>query len=131
MDALGILGFVFGIMGLLAYCSQSELKKRIKRIEDELAATKGSSYAISKESLCKLASANIGKQVEISFKEDCWDPDVISYGNTKGKNVIMDADNDWIAVEITTPKKVINKIFRIDSIDGLTITDGSRAFRVS
>ncbi|MCR5739257.1 MAG: hypothetical protein K6G43_05520 [Lachnospiraceae bacterium] len=123
MDALGILGFVFGIMGVLAYCSQSELKKRIKRIEDELAGVKGSSYAVSRESLFKLASANIGKQVEISFKEDCWDTDVISYGNTRGKNVIMDADHDWIAVEISTPKKKINKIFRIDSIDGLTMVN--------
>ncbi len=56
----------------------------------------------------------------ISFKEDCWDPDVLTYGNTKGKNVIMDADDNWILVEITTPKKVILRIFRLDSIDGLT-----------
>ena len=72
----------------------------------------------------ELREENIGQQVKISFKEDCWDSDVISYGNTKGKNVILDADENWILVEITTPKKTLQKIFRIDSIDGLTLVKG-------
>ena len=46
---------------------------------------------------------------------------MISYGNTKGKSVILDVDENWILVEITTPKKTLQKIFRIDSIDGLTL----------
>ena len=46
---------------------------------------------------------------------------VISYGNTKGKNIILDADENWILVEITTPKTTVQKLFRIDSIDGLTL----------
>ena len=121
MDALTYVAFVFGIMGMLAFCSQADLKKRIKRLEDELSSTKGSSYSISKESLCKFAKENIGQQVKISFKEDCWDSDVISYGNTKGKNIILDADENWILVEITTPKTTVQKLFRIDSIDGLTL----------
>ena len=121
MDGLVYVALVFGLMGVFAFCSQSELKKRIKRLEDELASTKGSSYAISKESLYKFAKENIGQQVKISFKEDCWDSDVISYSNPKGKNVILDADENWILVEITTPKKTLQKIFRIDSIDGLTL----------
>ncbi len=124
MDGLVYVALVFGLMGVFAFCSQSDLKKRIKRLEDELASTKGSSYALSKESLAKFARENIGQQVKISFKEDCWDSDVISYGNTKGKNVILDADENWILVEITTPKKTLQKIFRIDSIDGLTLVKG-------
>ncbi len=124
MDGLVYVALVFGLMGVFAFCSQSDLKKRIKRLEDELASTKGSSYALSKESLAKFAKENIGQQVKISFKEDCWDSDVISYGNTKGKNVILDADENWILVEITTPKKTLQKIFRIDSIDGLTLVKG-------
>ena len=61
-------------------------------------------------------------RVKISFKEDCWDSDVITYGNTKrGKNVILDADDNWILVEVTTPKNTLQKIFRLDSIDGLTL----------
>ena len=121
MDGLVYVALIFSLMGMMAFCSQSDLKKRIKRLEDELASTKGSSYALSKESLCKFAKENIGQQVQISFKEDCWDSDVISYGNTKGKNVILDVDENWILVEITTPKKTLQKIFRIDSIDGLTL----------
>ena len=121
MDGLVYVALVFSFMGMMAFCSQSELKKRIKRLEDELASTKGSSYAISKESLYKFAKENIGQQVKISFKEDCWDSDVISYGNTRGKNVILDADENWILVEITTPRKTLQKLFRIDSIDGLTL----------
>ncbi len=124
MDGLVYVALVFGLMGVFAFCSQSDLKKRIKRLEDELASTKGSSYALSKESLAKFARENIRQQVKISFKEDCWDSDVISYGNTKGKNVILDADENWILVEITTPKKTLQKIFRIDSIDGLTLVKG-------
>ena len=124
MDGLVYVALVFGLMGVFAFCSQSDLKKRIKRLEDELASTKGSSYALSKESLAKFARENIGQQVKISVKEDCWDSDVISYGNTKGKNVILDADENWILVEITTPKKTLQKIFRIDSIDGLTLVKG-------
>ena len=124
MDGLVYVALVFGLMGVFAFCSQSDLKKRVKRLEDELASTKGSSYALSKESLAKFARENIGQQVKISFKEDCWDSDVISYGNTKGKNVILDADENWILVEITTPKKTLQKIFRIDSIDGLTLVKG-------
>ncbi|MBP5417497.1 MAG: hypothetical protein J6Y58_08235 [Clostridiales bacterium] len=124
MDGLVYVALVFGLMGVFAFCSQSELKKRIKRLEDELASTKGSSYALSKESLANFAKENIGQQVRISFKEDCWDSDVISYGNTKGKNVILDADENWILVEITTPKKILQKLFRIDSIDGLTLVKG-------
>jgi len=120
MDTFGILGFIFGLMGFMAFLSESDLKKRIKRLEDELSQIKGTSFSVSKESLAGIASGYIGKQVKISFKEDCWDPDVLTYGNTKGKNVIMDADDNWILVEITTPKKVILRIFRLDSIDGLT-----------
>lgn len=120
MDTFGILGFIFGLMGFMAFLSESDLKKRIKRLEDELTQIKGTSFSVSKESLAGIASGYIGKQVIISFKEDCWDSDVLTYGNTKGKNVIMDADDNWILVEITTPKKVILRIFRLDSIDGLT-----------
>lgn len=48
--------------------------------------------------------------------------DVITYGNTKrGKNVILDADDNWILVEVTTSKNTLQKIFRLDSIDGLTL----------
>ncbi len=121
MESFGYIGFVFGIFGLMAFCSLSELKKRIRRLEDELASTKGTSYSLSKESLAKLASEYKDKQVKISFKEDCWDSDVITYGNTKGKNVILDADENWILVEIITPKKEVQKLFRLDSIDGLTL----------
>ncbi len=120
MDTFGILGFIFGLLGFMAFLSESDLKKRIKRLEDELSQIKGTSYSVSKESLGKIAYGYIGKQVDISFKEDCWDPDVLTYGNTKGKNVIIDADDNWILVEITTPKKVLLRIFRLDSIDGLT-----------
>ena len=122
METFGYIGFVFGLFGFIAFCSQSGLKKRIKRLEDALAQTKGTSFAISKESLAKIASDYVGQRVKISFKEDCWDSDVITYGNTKrGKNVILDADENWILVEVTTPKNTLQKIFRLDSIDGLTL----------
>lgn len=121
MEVMGTLGFVFGILGFLAFCSQSSLKSRIKRLEDELSSMKGSSYSLSRESIAGYASQNKGKRVKISFKEDCADTDVIMYGNTKGSNVILDSDDSWILVEITSPKKTVRKLLRIDSIDGLTL----------
>lgn len=121
MEAMGIIGFVFGILGFTAFCSQSSLKSRIKRLEDELSSMKGSSYSLSRESIAGYASQNKGKRVKISFKEDCADTDVIMYGNPKGSNVILDSDDSWILVEITSPKKTVRKLLRIDSIDGLTL----------
>ena len=121
MEVLGYLGFVFGLLGFMAFCSLSDLKNRIKKIEDELASVKGTSYSISKESLAKLDLEYNNQQVQISFKEECWDSDVISYGNAKGKNIILDADDNWLLVEITTPKNTVDKLFRLDTIDGLTL----------
>ena len=121
MEVLGYMGFVFGLLVFLAFCSLSDIKNRISKIEDELAATKGTSYSLSKESLAKLALDYKNQQVLISFKEDFWDSDVISYGNTKGKNIILDADDNWLLVEITTPKNTVDKLFRLDTIDGVTL----------
>lgn len=97
------------------------MKKRIKRLEDELSSTKGTSYSLSKEALAKLAAEYKNNRVKIEFKEDCWDSDVITYGNTKGKNVILDSDESWILVEITTHKTTLRKLLRLDSIAGLTL----------
>jgi hypothetical protein len=36
-------------------------------------------------------------------------------------HIILDADENWILVEITTPRKTVQKLFRLDSIDGLTL----------
>ncbi len=123
MDTFSILGFVFGLMGIAAFCEQPGLKKRIKRLEDELSLMKGSSYCREKESFAKLAAEYTGRRVKISFKEDCADYDVIAYGNAKGRNVILDADESWILVEITASGKKMQKLFRIDSIDALTLVN--------
>lgn len=121
MEVLGYIGFALGIFGFLAFCSQSDMKKRIKRLEAELSSTKGTSYSLSKEALAKLAAEYKNNRVKIEFKEDCWDSDVITYGNTKGKNVILDSDESWILVEITTHKTTLRKLLRLDSIAGLTL----------
>lgn len=115
------IGFVFGIFGLMAYLEISGLKKRIGKLEEQLSKMSGTSYAKEKQSLKQIVTSLIGEDVELSFKEDEMDFDVINYGNTKyGKTILLDADEDWIKVRIVTPKEEKIKLIRVSSIARIT-----------
>ena len=62
-----------------------------------------------------------------SSKEDYGlddDFDIINYGNSKhGKNVIIDADEDWMLVEITSIKGTKEKLLRISSVISIKEVD--------
>ena len=121
MNTLGILGFVFGVFGLMAYLSISPLKRKIEKLEEALAAMEGTTYHEDRESLLKAAAGYIGKSVEIEFKEDHADTDIGYYGNSKhGSNTILDADRDWILVHTETPKGNMDKLIRMESIQKIT-----------
>ena len=121
MEYMGVLGFVFGIFGLLAYTSMGPLKRRVEMLEEELANTKGTSFHEGRNSLVKAAEGYIGKKVKIELKEDHEDSDIICYGNTKhGSNTVLDVDGGWLKIHIEKPKGNVDKLIRLESIRSIT-----------
>ena len=115
------VSFCFGIFGFLAFCYVIPLQSRISKLEKQLSLVKGTTYYEEKKSLSEAISAYIGKSVRIDMKEEEPDADIINYGNTKhGKNVIIDADDEWVLVEITSAKGTKERLLRISSIKRVT-----------
>ena len=59
------IGFVFGILGLMAYLEISPLKSRISELERELTRMKGTSFHEDRASLVQATKTYIGKKVNI------------------------------------------------------------------
>ncbi len=115
------IGFVFGIFGLLAYLETSALKKRIAKLERELTAMNGTGYHEDRQAMLKAARDCIGRHVEISFREDHEDSDIISCGNTAhGSNTILDADEEWMLVRVESAKGAKDKLIRMESVQSIT-----------
>lgn len=121
MDTMGIIGFVFGVFGLMAYLSLGPLKRKIATLETALAKMEGTTYHEDRESLYRVARNCIGKNVKIDLSEDHQDVDISMYGNSKhGSNTILDADRDWIQVEVNGPKGPKTKLIRLESVKKIT-----------
>ncbi len=60
MNTMGIIGFIFGIFGLLAYCSMAPLKRRIEVLESALSKMEGTTFHESREPLYRIAQDCIG-----------------------------------------------------------------------
>ncbi len=115
------LAFAFGIFGFMAFLQSSEQKRRIDKLENALAALRGTSYHEIRKDLIRAAKSYIGQSVQLSFKEDRMDADVVSYGNTKhGTNTIVDVDDEWMLVHITSPKGNKDKLIRLESIQAIS-----------
>lgn len=115
------VSFCFGIFGFLAFCYVIPLQSRISKLEKQLSLVKGTSFYDERESLREAIGAYIGKSVKIDMREEEPDADIVNYGNTKyGKNVIIDADDEWVLVEITSAKGTKEKLLRISSIRRIT-----------
>lgn len=113
--------FVFGIFGLVAFLEVSSLKSRIDELERALTKMNGTTYHEERISLLSAVRGYVGQKVDIEFKEDHGDVDIMSYGNSKhGSNTIMDADEDWIFVHIESPKGDMDKLIRMESIKRIT-----------
>lgn len=121
MDTLGVIGFIFGIFGLMAYISMGQLKRKVEMLESALSKMEGTSYHEDRESLFRIAQSCVGRQVRIELKEDHEDVDVMMYGNTKhGSIMVMDCDRDWMRIQIDGPKGTISKLIRMESIKKIT-----------
>lgn len=115
------VAFVFGIFGLMAYLQISSLKKRVADLERELANVKGTSYQKNRSSLLQAVSSYKGQKVNIEFKEDYQDPDIISYGNSKyGSNTILDVDDEWVLLRIESKRGDKDKLIRLESISRIS-----------
>ncbi|MBQ4045155.1 MAG: hypothetical protein II627_01795 [Lachnospiraceae bacterium] len=124
MEYMGIIGFVFGIFGMLAYMEVSSLKRRVERLEEQLAATEGTEQYVARQAFVQAAKSYIGMKVKIDLKEDHEDFDIINYGNSKhGSNTILDADEDWLLVHIESPKGNKDKLIRAGSIKHIEVVE--------
>ena len=117
-----IIGFVFGIFGLLAYLEVPSLKKRIADLERDMSKTQGTSYHVDRTALVQATRSYIGKKVNIDLKEDHEDVDIINYGNMKyGTITILDTDGEWVLIRVENKKKNVTKLIRMDSIKGISV----------
>lgn len=115
------LAFVFGLFGFFAFLQSTEQKRRMDKLESALAALKGTSYHEARKDLVRAAKSYIGQSVELTFKEDRMDADVITYGNTKhGTNTITDVDDEWMLVHISSPNGDKDKLIRTEAIQTIS-----------
>ncbi len=123
MEYMGVVAFVFGIFGLLAYLNQGSLKKRITDLERQLTKMQGTSYADDRKALIKLAKEYAGQPVKIDLKEDYEDVDIVMYGNSKyGTNTILDVDEDWMRVRVESAKKAPKeKLIRLEAVQRISL----------
>ena len=121
MEYLGLIGFVFGIFGLVAYMQISPLKTRIAGLERELTRMRGTTYHETRSSLMDAAQSCIGRSVTLELAEDHEDGDVFNYGNTKhGSITILDADEEWLYIQIESPKGTKRKLLRMESVERIS-----------
>lgn len=119
---MSILGFIFGIFGLMAYLEMSSLKKRVNALEDQLARTKGTPGYEKRSALLDSVRTYIGQKVNIDLREDYGDVDIMMYGNSKhGGNTILDVDEEWMLVRIESPKGVKDKLIRLAAIERISV----------
>ena len=113
-----------GILGIMGYLEEKKKKKHVKALEDQLAGVEGTAAFEDRLSLLAVVRSYMGKKVEINFREDCMDVDVVMYGNSKhGSNTILDADEDWILVRIESPKGTKEKLIRMSSVSGVSLAE--------
>ncbi len=116
------LGYIFGIFGLMAYLQLSSLKGRVAKLEEQLTRLKGTSFHDDRKALVQAAKSYVGQKVKLELKEDQQNVDIVMYGNSKhGSNTILDADDDWLAVHVATPKGEKDVLIRMQSIERISV----------
>lgn len=115
------LGIALGIFGFFAFLQVSSLRNRIVALERQLSKMQDTTFSEDRKGLEQIVRSSIGQKVKIDMKEDYWDADILSYGNSKsGFNKIIDVDEEWVLVHIESPKGSKEKLIRLDSVQSLT-----------
>ena len=119
------MGFIFGIFGFLAYIELSSLKGRVSNLESQLSHMHGSFLQKERLGLAQGAKSCIGKPVRINLKENYADLELATCSSKKSGNlVILDADQDWLLLRISSPKGDQKKLIRIEALQSLSPIDG-------
>lgn len=119
------MGFIFGFFGFLAYIELSSLKGRVRNLESQLSHTHGSFLQKERLGLAQGAKSCIGKPVRINLKENYADLELATCSSKKSGNlVILDADQDWLLLRISSPKGDQKKLIRIEALQSLSPIDG-------
>ena len=114
--------FVFAIFGFMAYCQISSLKRKVENLEEQLTKIQGTPASLDRSALTSAIKTYVGQKVRIDLKEDHEDADIVMYGNSKhGSNTILDVDDDWFLVRISSPKGDKTKMIRLASVEGITL----------
>ena len=106
----------FAILGFIAFCSMEGLRSRIKKLEDQLGNMKGSPVHIEKMALKSILEDYIGKEVQFEFRGEQYDMDLLNPGS---KCTVLAVDEEWVLVHIITKKKEMDKLFRLQQINGI------------
>ena len=108
--------WVPAILGLLAFLSIGDLKKRIRVLEDQLSSMKGSPAHAEKTALRKLLNDYVGKNIELEFRGEEMDSDLCVPGS---KCTVLTVDEEWVFVQISDKKGEREKLFRLSQINGV------------
>ncbi len=104
------------IFGFLAYLEIGSLKGRIKRLEDQLGNVKDSPIHTEKTALMKLLTEYIGKEVNLEFRGEQYDPDLYT---SRNKCTVLSIDDEWVLVQISGKNCNKEKLFRLHQINGV------------
>ena len=115
------LGLIFGIFGLAAFAEVCTLQRKVSALEAQLGRMEGTPQYEERKSLVRTAADCIGRQVRIDLKDEYQNVDITMYGNTKsGSNTILDVDDDWILVQVTSAKGTKQVLIRAEAVKSIT-----------
>jgi hypothetical protein len=111
--------WILAILGFVAFCSIGGLTARIRKLEQQMGSMQGSPVHEEKLSLMKVMREYIGKKVELEFRGDECDLDLINVPVRKGSCIVEDVDKDWVRVHITYDRTDKVKLIRLQAISGV------------
>ncbi len=111
------IAWMFGIFGLIAFCSMGSLKKRIRKLETQMRGEEMLDEATDVETLRLRLEVMIGQMVIFSFYEDDGDIDLLCDGVVR----VVDVDEKWVLVHAEEGKRTMDRLLRISSIRSVEI----------
>lgn len=113
--------WVFAILGVIALFGVWNLQTRVSKLERQLANVEGTPANKEKKDLTNVVKGYVGRNVVLEFRDDECDMDLVNCAARKGSCTILEADDDWVLVHIVFDKTDKEKLFRMESITGITI----------
>lgn len=110
MEIFGMIGFMFGIIGMT---SAESLKKRVAKLER---IVNDSKLDEDTSSLTERLQKSIGKICVFKFYDSVSDLSIYDE-----KLLILDVDNDWVLVK--TSKKEVEKLISLKVISTIDFVD--------